>query len=183
MTAKTLPYDNPSTMLEKKETLQNDQRATSTFFDQSRIAAALEEGRKALANIHSGSEKFVAYPPLDPNSPWGANSNPGQEPPLGVDVNFVEPCGEHFEVQRSLVQAQSANGGLTPPSLPEGNADAGQGAIPTAGVSALSSASPLTPASGDAAAPAIQQSAQIPLSSAGAIHSSTVIRRRRFLTC
>jgi hypothetical protein len=168
------PYTNDTSQRERKETLRNDQR-TSTFFDQSKISAALEEGRKALANIHTGSEKFVAYPPQPDTSPW-SGPQPGPEPPLGYSVEDQIPVGEAFEVQRSLA-AQSANDGITPPSEAGGSVPV----IVRAGDASALSSTPLTPASGDAAAPAIQQSAHIPLSSAGAIHSAQpTIKRRRF---
>jgi hypothetical protein len=61
-------------------------------------------GRFNPGGYVSGSEPVVNYPAA--SGPW-SGPQPGPEPPLGFDVNAMEPVGEPFEVQRSLAGAEA----------------------------------------------------------------------------
>ena len=45
------------------------------------------------------------YPSLPSSSPWSNGFDVNAEPPLGVDVNAMEPTGTHAEVQASIEPA------------------------------------------------------------------------------
>ena len=62
------------------------------------------EGRFSKADYVSGQDESVFYPRLPANSPWGDGPNPGLEPPTGVAIDAQLPCGEPFEVARSLAE-------------------------------------------------------------------------------
>jgi hypothetical protein len=49
----------------------------------------------------------VVYPRLPENNPWNSDIS-GVEPPLGIDLGYVEPCGTPAEVESSLLAASSA---------------------------------------------------------------------------
>ena len=59
-----------------------------------------------------GSRPLVEYPALPPNSPSWASHAVGQEPPVGFDINAVEPVGTHAEIEQSL--AEVGDGAATP---------------------------------------------------------------------
>jgi hypothetical protein len=79
----------------------------------SRASAGLDDdspgGRYRPDQIISGSSPAVNYPA----GPSWTRDQVGIEPPLGQDVNFQEPCGEAFEVERSLTLSSAA-----PASIP-----------------------------------------------------------------
>jgi hypothetical protein len=85
-------------MEEKAEILRNDQRA-NTFAGRAIAEADDVRGRWAEINKSNvvGSQQAVHYPRLPENS-WTIDPT-GVEPPLGLDVNAVEPCGEKFEIE------------------------------------------------------------------------------------
>jgi hypothetical protein len=98
---------------ERREIIRNeklrpgDQPAT-TFHALANLDTSLE-GRFATGGYVSGSEQAVNYPA----GPSWTRDQVGIEPPLGQDVNFQEPCGEAFEVERSLTHSSAA-----PASIP-----------------------------------------------------------------
>jgi hypothetical protein len=61
------------------------------------------QGRHAAAARASvvGKERVPLYPRQGPDSPW-SNDLSGVEPPLGIDLEYVEPCGTPVEVAASL---------------------------------------------------------------------------------
>jgi hypothetical protein len=84
---------------------------TTTYFRQSQIAEALEVGGRYAVekDITVGVEPAVNYPA----GPEWTRADPGLEPSLGVAVDAMEPCGEAFEVERSLLVAPAAGDGAS----------------------------------------------------------------------
>jgi hypothetical protein len=63
---------------------------------------------RAEADLETGgrwAKPTIGVPELPAASPWSRDPV-GIEPPLGIDVNAMEPVGEHHEVERSLRAAQ-----------------------------------------------------------------------------
>src|SRR5436190_20361830 len=97
-------------MRDKLEALFNEQRlrnaqrtdAPSTFSQFANSEANSVRGRFAPHETFAvtGSTPAVHYPQLPSSSPWA--DRPPDEPPLGWDVNALEPVGEAFEVANSL---------------------------------------------------------------------------------
>jgi hypothetical protein len=58
-------------------------------------------GRFAAGGYVSGSEPVVNYPA----GPAWTRDLVGLEPSLGVAIDQMEPCGEAFEIERSLIAA------------------------------------------------------------------------------
>jgi hypothetical protein len=108
MSAAARPYTNPATQREKQEIFRNEQqklkrgdREPTTLHQLSRLGLDEEpQGRFAQSRHISGSAPSVEYPAA--SSPWTAGNDAGLEPPLNQDVNFVEPCGEQWEIEREL---------------------------------------------------------------------------------
>lgn len=106
---------------------------TMTFFSQA-IAHLGREGQgrhadAAKASV-SGAEPSVRYPRQPSTSPWSSDIS-GVEPPLGVDLEYVEPCGTPAEVEESIANASSAvlvsgedDAGVTAVCHPAGDAPA-----------------------------------------------------------
>jgi hypothetical protein len=55
-----------------------------------------------------GTTPAANYPALPASSPW-SHDGVGQEPPLGIEINAMEPVGEVFEVERSLAELAASN--------------------------------------------------------------------------
>jgi hypothetical protein len=85
------------------------------------VDATLGGGRFAQDRIVSGAEPSTDYP-RRPFSPW---TNDPPEAPLGIDVNYVQPCGTEAEIERSLASLECAPSGRFPP-------DVNVGTIPSA---------------------------------------------------
>jgi hypothetical protein len=97
MTDQRQPFRNEATQSEKRETLRNDNMNFRTSSD-----LGLENtGRFAKPFAVTGSTPAPQYP----SGPNWANDPTGVEPPLGFDVNAIEPVGEHHEIQSSLAEA------------------------------------------------------------------------------
>jgi len=97
-------YPTPTTdatMKEKVEVLKNDRRVASTYLDHTHSE---EGGRFAKPTNVIGATPTPQYP-AGPN--WSADPT-GVEPPLGFDVNAVEPVGEQFEIERHLTGATAS---------------------------------------------------------------------------
>ena len=108
-----LPFNNDATQAERRRILENDRKA-STY---SRVAQSEAEdlagGRYAAMGKPSvtGSTPAIRYPAQPPNSPWHHDPLP-PEPPLGIDVNAMEPvCEAHERTE----PAQSAAINPVPP--------------------------------------------------------------------
>ena len=102
--------NDPITNADKFNALRNEQMLRkqeasepTTLHALSRLGQDEEPGgRFAQARHDSGSAPSVDYPAA--SSPWTAGNDAGLEPPLGVEVDAQEPCGEAFEIERSLVE-------------------------------------------------------------------------------
>jgi hypothetical protein len=97
----TKPYNNNASQAERAETLENDRRVQrDTFHTRANAELDLENsGRFSKPHAVIGLDS-VEYPTLPENS-WTNDPTP-TEPPLGIDVNAMEPVGESFEVAASL---------------------------------------------------------------------------------
>jgi hypothetical protein len=80
----------------------------STFIDAAIGSALDEQGGRYGKGVPTITGAMSQYPRQGDDSPWSQGAAVPPEAPLGIDVNFVPPVGEKFEVdaQRS------------PPSLP-----------------------------------------------------------------
>jgi hypothetical protein len=72
----------------------------TTYFERAHVDQDLEGGRFA-ASVVAGESPAVQYPMLPPSSPWAGPVLP-DEPPFGIDVNAMVPCGTPAEVDRSF---------------------------------------------------------------------------------
>src|SRR5262249_49720888 len=88
---------------ERRRILAEDRRR-STYHAHANDVEVEMGGRfaKLRTTQVTGSGAVVAYPKL-PNGPWGEGPQVGDEPPLGCDVNAVEPVGEVHERKSSPV--------------------------------------------------------------------------------
>jgi hypothetical protein len=115
----------------RRETLRNDalvrkQDQTTTYFGMNELASPTEGGRFKTDTILTGREAVPEVAPM-PSGPWSTPDPVGQEPPLGLAVDAMEPVGEAFEVERSLLDA-----GASPPvgqCGANGACDVGQGPV------------------------------------------------------
>jgi hypothetical protein len=110
---------------ERVETLRNDARLRqqpqgTTLSQFAQAEANLDLGRfGTLGNPHvTGSTANPNYPAA--SAPFQYDPC-GPEPSLGVDLNFVEPCGTPAEVAASLDQLQAQIGSHSP-DQPDGGA-------------------------------------------------------------
>jgi hypothetical protein len=77
------------TQEEKRHEMEQDRKARTTFKDFA--SAFANEGR---GGRFAKSSDDQAIKPLPPNSPWsGAQPSPGDELPLGYDINAVPDLG------------------------------------------------------------------------------------------
>jgi hypothetical protein len=147
------PYRVDATQKEKAAILKSDQRVRSgsTFLDHTHDD---EGGRFAKSRTVIGSEATAQYPMVGPN--W-ANDPTGVEPPLGFDVNAIEPVGEYGEIQASLIAVDdpAKPEEINPCHLPASGA-VGSSLSPLAAVDAPLAADP----SGDVRAPAANPNPQ-----------------------
>lgn len=93
--------------------------SATTYFHQAQIGRALDEpgGRfRAKDTIVTGNEPSVDYP-AGPD--WTSNgAGVGLEPPLGIDVDALEPTGTPSEVAASLAGAEAPSA-VSPPATVE----------------------------------------------------------------
>jgi len=94
---------------ERLEVLKNDQRAT-TFHALANLDTSLSGGFAAGGYV-SGSEPSVNYPAS--SGPWSGPQVP-PEPPLGFNVNAMEPVGEAHEIAAAalILEAHAAGGSV-----------------------------------------------------------------------
>jgi len=90
------PFDNPASQAERRKVLKD------TYLARAETEAGLVGGRwtKPSEATVIGSQAGCAYPRL-PETSW-TNWPDGTEPPLGIDVNAVDPCGTAEEIAASL---------------------------------------------------------------------------------
>jgi hypothetical protein len=84
-------------------TVANERANATTYsvFTESELNA--EEGRFKKSTQVVGTRVAAEYPRLPSDSfPAQASAVPNTEPPLGINVNYVEPCGTEPEILRSL---------------------------------------------------------------------------------
>jgi hypothetical protein len=93
------PFTNSASQSERAQVLENERRARrDTMHNRAMAEFSLEQaGRHAKQStvIGTGAPNY----PAGPN--WSINPT-GVEPPLGWDVNQIEPVGEPLEVAKSL---------------------------------------------------------------------------------
>ena len=94
----------------RRDVLRNDQQSNlrpgdyepSTMHEMSRLSNDLE-GRHSARDYLSGSAQATDYPAI-PSGPWSSDyARVPDEPPLGFDMNAVEPTGTPAEVAASIV--------------------------------------------------------------------------------
>jgi hypothetical protein len=75
-----------------------DRNGRSTYFAHANDVELEIGGRfaKVMPTTITGSEPIVKYPKQPEGSPW-ASDPIGAEPPLGIDINAMEPTGEVHE--------------------------------------------------------------------------------------
>jgi len=98
-----MTFRNEATRREREEILKNDLSQTL----HGRAQAQLEQERSGRFAKPSTVTGAAPSPQAYPGAAWTQNVVP-PEPPLGVDVNFVEAVGEKFEIERSIAQAEVA---------------------------------------------------------------------------
>ena len=87
--------NNDATMKEKRDVLRNDQRTTLSQFAQS--DADIDRGR---FTTHERSTVVGASSvPQYPAGPAWCDADQGLEPPLGVCIDAMEPCGQPHELK------------------------------------------------------------------------------------
>ena len=81
----------------------NDQQSEpTTMHAMSRLSNDLE-GRQSARDYVVGQDKSVDYPKLPASSPWSSQwAQLPPELPTGIAIDAQEPCGEAFEVARSI---------------------------------------------------------------------------------
>ena len=93
-TRPTHPFNNDATPAERRERSTTYKSFASAFADETK------GGRYAK------SDSGPTIKPLPPNSPWSSSQpQPGDEPPLGYDINAVPDLGFNNE-QKSVAQAE-----------------------------------------------------------------------------
>ena len=103
----TNPADNVP-QSERRRVMANDRMATyhsvaQSAVDDERGGRYATEGSKQT--VIGGSP--IAYPQQPSTSPWHSDPCP-PEPPLGFDVNAIDPVGEPHEIKASATPSSSA---------------------------------------------------------------------------
>ena len=99
------PYSQEASREEKARILREADRAINTRAAITSLLDPTLSGRFAktvAADFTVGRDPAVNYPRL-PGGPWGGGPQVPEEPPLGIDVSYVEPCGEPFEAERAYL--------------------------------------------------------------------------------
>jgi hypothetical protein len=108
MTNNAHNFNNPASRKEREELLREAQLPT-TYSKLASLGDDLGGGRFAVEQT-----KATDYPRL-PAGPWSAGyGDAGLEPPIGIDVTAVEPCGEQFEIERSISELAQEGHGCVP---------------------------------------------------------------------
>ena len=103
---------------ERRAVLSNEQKLPAgdyeptTLHAMSRLSNDLE-GRHSARDYLAGADASVDYPAI-PSGPWSADyAKVPDEPPLGFDVNAVEPTGTPAEVAASMAGATAPTSVIT----------------------------------------------------------------------
>jgi len=98
------PYHNESSQSERRDVLRNERTQHSTYFEQAAATVGAELGGR-FAALARGQQTVVGTAPSpyprQHGTPW-SEPDPNQEPPLGVDINAMEPVGGPPEVAPAL---------------------------------------------------------------------------------
>jgi hypothetical protein len=91
--------------------VHNNERKTSSYFNQARIAEGLDSpGRRfAVEPPTVVGATPNPYPRL-PSGPWADGPSPGLEPSLGVEIDQHERVGTAQEIERSLSEFATNEG-------------------------------------------------------------------------
>jgi hypothetical protein len=108
------PFNSPASQEERSRILQEqarviaeqEARSAGTRSAYNNIVDPLPSGRWSKPS--RGNDPAQLYPILPASSPWHHDPVPNEEP-FGVDINYVEPCGTHEEIARSLSVAASSS--------------------------------------------------------------------------
>jgi hypothetical protein len=108
------PFNSPASQEERSLILQEqakviaeqEARSAGTRSAYNNIVDPLPSGRWSKPS--RGNDPSQLYPRLPETSPWGQPQPPPEEP-LGYDISYVEPCGTHEEIARSLSVASSSS--------------------------------------------------------------------------
>jgi hypothetical protein len=87
-----MTFNNNSSQAERKQVLKD------TMFNRASSEANEIGGRWSKPTQVNASQPVVNYP-AGPN--WSVDPT-GPEPPLNQDVNAMEPCGQPWEIEKSL---------------------------------------------------------------------------------
>ena len=87
-------------------TLRAGDREPTTLHAMANLDTSLD-GRFGKADRVSGDAPTVDYPRLPASSPWACDPI-GLEPPLGIEVDALEPTGTPAEVAASFVGAEAS---------------------------------------------------------------------------
>jgi hypothetical protein len=102
----------------KRKILAEDRDRLSTYRDHAEANADLELGgrfAKLTPTSVTGSTPDHQYPRLPADSPFNqAATMVPDEPPLGMDINAMEPVGEHFE-RGDVAEGTGSSDGTTRP--------------------------------------------------------------------
>jgi hypothetical protein len=115
-------YNNPHSQKERRAQLIHDKQAATVAERQQIEDFLINRGRFAKPQQQGPNPEYAA------GSNWTRDPVP-DEPPLGVDVNAMEPVGEPHEVQASMkrksaIDLDGAQGrSLAPSSAPLPHAD------------------------------------------------------------
>jgi hypothetical protein len=88
--------------MKERKALAGSTTEVTTYRDRAIADIGLEQGsgrHSAKASV-IGSARVPLYPAA--SGPWNDPVQVPDEPSLGVDLNYVEPCGETFEIEASL---------------------------------------------------------------------------------
>ena len=93
---------------ERREIIRTGNQPASSFFQEAVKGRSLEGGDYvAQRDLTITGEGVYQVPRLPASSPWSGDPV-GLEPPTGIDINALEPCGTFAEVLRSELAADQA---------------------------------------------------------------------------
>lgn len=93
----------------ERRSLAGSTNETTTYRDIAARDLSLEGGgRYSQPTTIVGSTPTIRYPQA--SGPWTGGDPAGVEPPIGIDVSFVEPCGTAQEVASSIEALSSVVG-------------------------------------------------------------------------
>jgi len=88
---------------ERRRIMADDRRAKATYHNFAQADADTELGgryAKVQPTSVTGANPGSVYPKQPEGSPWRTDECP-PEPPLGCNIDAVEPVGEVFEIEAS----------------------------------------------------------------------------------